>query len=70
MGASGSFLRALAVVGHGDKPRDGLAVARDGQALALRDPVEQPGQVPSGLGGADSLHHGPRFSIGRDIGAL
>ena len=36
---------ALAVAGRGHKPCDGLAVARDGQALALRDAVEQAGQV-------------------------
>lgn len=68
--AGGGLLRALADVGHGEQARDGFAVARDGQALALGCAVKQPGQVPSGLGGADSFHRGPRFGVGRDMGAV
>ena len=45
VGGRTPLLRALAVAGRGHKPCDGLAVARDGQALALRDAVEQAGQV-------------------------
>ena len=48
--------------GHGNKLCDGLAVARDGEALAVGDAVEQVGQVPSGFCSADALHSRPRLS--------
>ena len=68
--AGGRLLRRVAVTGHGNKPRNGLAMARDSQALAASDAIEQSGQVPSGVGGADPFHCGPRFSLDRDIGAV
>lgn len=68
--AGGGFPRPRAVAGYGNQLGDRLAVARDSQALAPRDAVEQPGQVSSGVGGADPFHRGPRFSLDRDIGAV
>ena len=41
--AGGGFPRPVAVAGHGNQPRDGLAVGRDGEALAPRGAV-----APSG----------------------
>ena len=61
--AGGCLLGVPAVGGHGDQPCDGLAVARDGQALAPRGAVEQPGQDASGRGSADLVHRGPRFGF-------
>ena len=57
------FLRPLVVAGKGEQSCDGLAVARDGQALAPRGAVEQPGQDASGRGSADLVHRGPRFGF-------
>ena len=54
----GGLLRPVAVGRHGDQARDGLAVARDGEALAARDAVEQAGEVPSSIKGLSRLQAG------------
>ena len=53
--AGGGLLSALAVMGNGDETCDGLAVARDGHALALPHAVEQAGQVLAPKAGVSSL---------------
>lgn len=65
--AGGGIVRTGAVAGHGNKQRDGLAVARGGYTLAALDVIQQAGQVCPGLGSADPFHREPQFSLGQAI---
>ena len=69
--AGGGFLSALTIMGYGDLPAQRVCPWRVMVRLSARARrFEQAVEVPIGLGSADLVHRGPRFSVWRDMGAV